>query len=123
MKKEKTGTIDYDFNTLNPTDYELEISFPAEHRTMALAYKSSIFLLKRKGQDVKYNKLGFKEVDIPPQYLNLVKGYSSGMFKQLQQELQEDKITILDWRVLSAKIAKREKDYLIKIKYAGHYAK
>lgn len=118
--------IDFDFNAINHTDYELALTIPDIRNTMMLRlFALSKQRLKRKnGYVIDKHPDDIEEFHVPPIYLKLLTTGIGRHLKNIDDEIGKDGIKVFTRQVVSAKFQRGKddkKDWVVTIKITGTY--
>lgn len=115
--------IEYDFNTIDPTDYELIFIMSASSKVFNQIFNASRVAMIRKGKDLKEaNPETIDKFEIPERFFNFLGVVLSKNVKTVATEVAKDKIIVLSNRVTGGCFERdSSRNWQIKIKVGGEY--
>lgn len=117
-----SGKIEYDFKTLNPSEFECTFLMNTSNRMMNFLFmKSKNEMLEKKGVKVDGSPQSVTSFDVPDKFFNYLKTLLHKQRGFVESEVGVDKIVILTWRVMSARFTRKGSSWDIKIIMGGDY--
>ena len=115
--------LEYDFATVDPTDYELIFTMSASSKVFNQIFNSSRVAMIRKGKNLKEaNPDTIDKFDIPERFFNFLGVILSKNIKGVASEVAKDKIIVLSNRVTGGCFERdKSRNWQIKIKVGGEY--
>lgn len=116
--------IDYEFNALNPTQFELILEFPFHNRLIQNIFNKSKSKLMKKGVTFSETDPGsVPEFDADERYLKLIKTIIGGKVNQIFKEVKKDGIHILGHEVVKCNYKRHSSTaWKTTIRITGDYA-
>lgn len=127
QKPKSKKLVDYDFKLLTPTEYQCILTMRTDNRLIKTIFSRSMISLRRKHgitlhESVDANKQ-FNEIskfDVNPRFYNMLKILSGKSFKEVVEEVNKDKIEIMDDYVTHAEFMRNGEEWQINIKRNGN---
>lgn len=127
MQKPKSKNMtDYDFKLLTPTEYLCIMTINTNNRLLKTIFSRSMVSLRRKhgiklkdsiNANQEFNAIN--KFDVYPRFYNMLKILTGKSFKEIVEEVNKDKIEIMDNHITHAEFIKNGEEWQINIKVNG----
>jgi len=115
--------INWDFNALNPSDYEVYIELEVENRLLLYIFNLSKKKLSKKNINVENLINKINSFDIDPRFLNLLKTVIRPIINDIKGACRMDKIEVLSFAIKKAYFKRnKNQEWIVKIILTGQYA-
>lgn len=113
----------WDFEVLDPTDYEIVFTMQASNKIFNKIFNDSKIALIRAGKDVKgANPETIDKFAIPDKFYNYLHVILTRFINGVKSEVGKDKIVILSSRVTGGCFMRDStRNWVIKVKVGGEY--
>ena len=118
-----SDVIDWDFETLNPMDFELKLEMESDKKRMSWLFDKAVQKLAKKGMIVPGQMDAVSEFKVPVSYFKYIKTVTRKNVRQAFLKVKKDGIHILQYEVSAGIFKKGEGDrWNICLVYRGTYA-
>lgn len=117
-----SDVIDFEFKTLNPTEFEFYLKMNSSSRMMNMLFnKAKNKLRDKKNIIFSGSPDDVKEIDVPKNYFNYLNTILHKQRSFIVDEVAKDGIVVLNYRIESAVFFRVVNGWDIKIVFGGDY--
>ena len=115
------GTWEYEFDTIDLSDYNLKIIFKAEGKLFNEIFNLSKMALKKRFKVIDGDLKPLDKFDLDPRYLNYVYGLIKNQIKAVSAEVGKDGITVIDSHLVGGYFEKKKDIWNIVLTINGRF--
>ncbi len=119
---QRKHAVDYDFETLNPIDFQCTLKFKVERGTLFFIFESCKNMMKKQGADVSKASLEKGEFSVDPRYLRMIYTGIDGILKDVWSDVLKDGRQVYKDGLSRARFYKEDVVWWLEVVVIGEYS-